>query len=95
MSAPLEQDTLFTSLTRPQLLLGVPYGAVVLNGVLVTELFLIFKSPLVVLAGVIFHLIAWVITLSDPHRFDLWLAKVRHCPRVPNFRAWRCNSYRP
>ena len=91
----LVRDTLFNGLARPQLLLGVPYGLMVLNGVLVTELFLVFKSIWVVLVGLIVHLIAWVITLSDTHRFDQWLVKVRHCPRVPNFRAWKCNSYRP
>ena len=93
--ADFARDTLFNGLTRPQLLLGVPYGFVVLNGVIVTELFLIFKSPWVVLVGLIFHLVGWMVTLNDPHRFDQWLVKVRHCPRVPNFRAWRCNSYRP
>ncbi|MBX7494875.1 VirB3 family type IV secretion system protein [Qipengyuania sp. 6B39] len=94
MSA-LERDTVFTGLTRPQLLLGVPFGFVVLNGVLVTELFLVFKAWWVLLVGAAAHLGAWVVTLDDPHRFDQWLVKVRTCPRVPNFRAWRCNSYRP
>ena len=91
----LVRDTLFNGLARPQLLLGVPYGLMVLNGVLVTELFLVFKSIWVVLAGLIAHLIGWVVTLGDSHRFDQWLVKVRLCPRVPNFRFWRCNSYRP
>ena len=91
----LERDTVFTGLTRPQLLLGVPYGLVVLNGVLVTELFLIFKAFWVLGIGLAVHLAGWIVTLGDVHRFDQWLTKVRTCPRVPNFRAWRCNSYRP
>lgn len=88
-------DILFNGLTRPHLLLGVPYGFVVFNGVLVTELFLVFKTLWVVLFGIVVHLVGWVVTLNDPHRFDQWLVKMRHCPRVPNFAAWRCNSYRP
>jgi len=91
----LDRDPLFVGLTRPQMLLGVPFGFVVLNGVVTTELFLIFKAFWVLGAALILHMIGWVVTLSDPHRFDLWLTKVRYCPRVPNFRAWRCNSYRP
>lgn len=95
MAGSLERDTLFTGLTRPQLLLGVPYGLVVVNGVIVTELFLVFKSPIVLLAGLLLHIAGWVATISDSHRFDVWLTKVRMAPRVPNFRAWKCNSYRP
>lgn len=90
-----ERDTVFVGLTRPQLFLGVPFGFVVLNAVLMTELFLIFKEWWVLVAGLIAHLIGWVVTVNDPHRFDQWLVKVRTCPRVPNFRAWGCNSYRP
>ena len=91
----LDRDPLFVALTRPQLLLGVPYSLVVMNGIVTTELFLIFKSPWVLLAAVLLHLIGWAVTLNDPHMFDLWLAKVRDCPRIPNFCQWRCNSYRP
>ena len=27
--------------------------------------------------------------------FDLWIAKVSRCPRVPNWSRWGCNSYSP
>jgi len=27
--------------------------------------------------------------------FDLWIAKVSKCPRVPNWARWGCNSYAP
>lgn len=91
----LDRDTLFNGLTRPLLLLGVPYGYAVVNGVLVTELFLIFKSPWVFLVGLVLHLVGWSVTVVDPYRFEQWLLKVRFCPRIPNFSAWGCNSYRP
>lgn len=90
----LERDTLFVGLTRPQMLLGVTYGYAIANGVITTELFLLFKSPLVVIAALIVHVIGWVACLRDPRIFDLWIVKVRRCPRVPNYRLWRCNSYR-
>jgi type IV secretion system protein VirB3 len=90
----LDRDVLFVGLTRPQMLLGVTYGYAIANGVLTTELFLLFKSVWVLLAAVMIHLIGWLACLRDPRTFDLWLVKARRCPRVANYRLWRCNSYR-
>mgnify|MGYP006149333147 CR=1 FL=1 len=47
------------------------------------------------LIAVILHAIGYVGSLREPRFFDLWLVKVRRCPRVKNHRIWRCNSYRP
>ena len=91
----LDRDRLFVALTRPLLLLGVPFSFAVLNGVVTTELFLIFKSIWVLGVALVLHLVGAAVTVADSHAFDLWLTKVRHCPRVPNYRLWRCNSYRP
>jgi type IV secretion system protein VirB3 len=33
--------------------------------------------------------------LREPRVFDLWIAKVSKCPRVPNWARWGCNSYAP
>lgn len=89
----LQRDTLFVGLTRPQMLLGVTYSYVIVNAILTTELFLIFKSVWVLMAALIVHTIGWVACLKDPRLFDLWITKVRRCPRVRNHRLWRCNSY--
>ena len=91
----LGRDTLFVGLTRPQMLLGVTYGFAIINAIVTTELFLVFKSVWVILAAVIVHAIGVVACLRDPLIFDLWLVKVQRCPRVRNYRIWRCNSYRP
>lgn len=91
----LDRDILFTGLTRPQMLLGVTYGFAIANGVITTELFLVFKSVWVLLAAAVLHLVGLVACLRDPRIFDLWLVKARRCPRVQNHRLWRCNSYRP
>ena len=91
----LDRDTLFVALTRPQMLLGVTFGFAIANAIITTELFLIFKSAWVLLAAVIVHVIGWLACLRDPHIFDLWLVKVRRCPRVKNYRVWQCNSCRP
>jgi len=90
----LDRDILFVGLTRPQMLLGVTYGYAIGNAVLTTESFLIFKSVWVLLAALVIHAVGVVACLRDPHIFELWLTKVRRCPRIPNYRSWRCNSYR-
>ena len=91
----LDRDILFVGLTRPQMLLGVTYGYAVANAVLTTELFLVFKSVWVLLAAVVVHIFGWLACLRDPRLFDVWLVKVRQCPRVRNHKVWGCNSYRP
>jgi len=91
----LDRDPLFVALTRPQMFGGVTYSFFIVNGVIATELFLIFRSIWVLLAALIVHAAGAVLSVRDPRFFDLWLVKVRRCPRVPNHRLWRCNSYRP
>ena len=90
----LDRDVLFVGLTRPQMLLGVTYGFAIANVIMTTELFLLFKSVWVLLAAIVIHLAGWLACLRDPRIFDLWIVKSRRCPRVPNYRLWRCNSYR-
>ena len=91
----LDQDQIFVALTRPQMFAGVTYSFFVVNAVLATELFLVFRSIWVLLAALIVHGIGAILCVREPRFFDLWLARVRHCPRVRNHRLWQCNSYRP
>ena len=95
MASELRRDTLFTALTRPQMFGGVTYSFFVLNGVLAAELFLIFKSLWVIAIALVVHGIGAIVSLREPRFVDLWIARVSRCPRVRNFRLWRCNSYRP
>ena len=90
----LDRDVLFVALTRPQMLFGVTYGFLIINAVVTTELFLVFKSVWVLLAAVLVHLIGWLACLRDPRIFDVWLVKVQRCPRLRSYRIWGCNSYR-
>lgn len=91
----LEQDPLFVALTRPQMFAGVTYSYFIVNAVLATELFLIFRSVWVLLVALIVHAVGAVLCVREPRFFDLWLTRVRRCPRVKNHSIWRCNSYRP
>jgi type IV secretion system protein VirB3 len=90
----LDRDIVFVALTRPQMFAGVTYSYFIINGVVTTELFLIFKSPWVLLAALIVHLVGVLACLGEPRFFDLWLVKVSRTPRVRNHAIWRCNSYR-
>jgi type IV secretion system protein VirB3 len=91
----LDRDVVFTALTRPQTFAGVTYSVVVANVVVTTELFLLFKTPWVLLAAIVVHIGAWLASLREPRIFDIWLVSVARCPRVRSWRYWRCNSYRP
>lgn len=95
MADHLRQDTLFVALTRPQMFAGVTYTFFIINGVLAVELFLIFKSWWVLMVALLVHGIGMLVCLREPRFFDLWIARVRNCPRVKNHSLWRCNSYRP
>ena len=63
--------------------------------IIAVELFLIFKSFWVLLAAVVIHGIGMIVSLREPRIVDLWLTRVRNCPRVKNHGHWDCNSYRP
>ena len=91
----LDEDILFVALARPQMFAGVTYSYFVVNAVVATELFLVFRSLWVLLAALLIHGLGAILCLREPRFFDLWLTRVRRCPRIRNFRIWRCNSYRP
>ena len=95
MAGDLRQDTLFVALTRPQMFAGVTYSWFIINAVIAVELFLIFGAWWVLLIALVIHGIGVLIHLEEPRIVDLWLTRVRQCPRVKNHALWRCNSYRP
>lgn len=91
----MRHDPLFVALARPQMFAGVTYSYFVINAVLAAELFLIFRSPWVLLAAVVIHGTGVLLCLREPRIIDLWIVRVSRCPRVRNHRFWGCNSYRP
>jgi type IV secretion system protein VirB3 len=66
----------------------------VINAVLSLEFFLIFKSAWAILFAIVVHGIGWLACLREPRIFDLWITRLSRCPRVRNYKFWRCNSYR-
>lgn len=95
MADHLRRSTLFVALTRPQMFAGVTYSFFVINAVIAVELFLIFRAWWVLLIAAGIHLIGMILCLEEPRYLDLWLTRVRTCPRVKNHALWQCNSYRP
>ena len=95
MAGELRRDTLFVALTRPQMFAGVTFSFFIVNGIIAVELFIIFRSLWVLPAAGAIHLAGMVASLREPRFVDLWLTRVRNCPRVKNHALWRCNSYRP
>ena len=94
-SAPLQRETVFVALTRPQMFAGVTWSFFILNAVIAAELFLIFKSLWVLPVALLVHLGGVVACLREPRVFELWITRVSRCPRVRNHGLWGCNSYRP
>ena len=86
---------LFRALTEPQMFAGVTYSYFVINGVVTTEAFLISHSFWALGAAAVMHAIGYLACLGEPRIFDLWIMRVSRCPRVKDWRRWRCNSYGP
>lgn len=93
--AELNRTPIFKALTQPQMFAGVTYSYFILNGVATTEAFLITHSFWALAVAGVLHGVGYLACLREPRIFDLWLIKVSRCPRVANWRLWRCNSYGP
>jgi type IV secretion system protein VirB3 len=91
----LASDPVFAALTRPQMIGGVTYSYAVFNLIVTLEAFLITKSFWILLVSPAIHIVGYVGCLNEPRFFDLWITRVRECPRVRNFSFWRLNSYQP
>lgn len=95
MAEGIRQDILFIALTRPQMFAGVTYTFFIINGILAVELFLIFRAWEVLLVAGLCHMAGVLACLREPRIFDMWITRVRNCPRVKNYSLWQCNCYRP
>jgi len=82
-------------LTRPQMFAGVTYSFFIINLMITTEAFLITRSFWALAVALVVHGAGYLACLREPRVFDLWLTRVRRCPRVPGWRHWGCNSYGP
>jgi len=90
----MNRTPVFRALTRPQMFGGVTYSFFVINMGVTTEAFLITRSFWALPVALLVHAGGYIACLREPRIFDIWLVRVTRCPRVRNFRFWRCNSYR-
>ena len=103
MSAPSAQsagvtaDVLFVGITRPAMAFGVPYAALIANGVLTVEAFLLSGNLLSLLISAPVHGLCTLVCRSDARFFEIWAAWV---PRAVTHalgtaRYWRARSLGP
>ncbi|CAN7320761.1 type IV secretion system protein VirB3 [Variovorax sp. LjRoot178] len=91
-------DPLFVGMTRPSMVWGVTYSAMMFNIIVTTESFIVTKNLAWLLAFVPVHGVLYLVCLYEPRFFDLLQLWGR--TRLPamlggNLRYWRANSYSP
>ena len=90
-------DTLVVGLTRPSTILGVPYGAVMLNLLVSVEALSLTENLLWLLMCLPVHGIFYLITLKDPRTFELlalW-ARTTLGTLISSRWYWSAASYSP
>src|SRR5690242_8998978 len=90
-------NPLFTAATRPPTRWGVPYLALLVNGVVTMEVFLMIKNPLIVLLALPVHGVCMLLCAREARFFELGLlwAQTRMPGLIGNSSAWRGNTYSP
>lgn len=91
-------DTLFVGMTRPSMIWGVTYSAMMFNIILTTESFIVTKNLVWLLGFLPIHGVLYLVCLYEPRFFDLlqlW-GKTRLPAMISgNLRFWKANSYCP
>jgi type IV secretion system protein VirB3 len=96
-NAGLVADPLFVGATRPSMIWGVTYSAVMLNAMCVMEAFLLTKNLLILLVAAPVHGVCMLLCARDARFFDLTLlwGRTRLPAVLGNLRFWKASSYSP
>ena len=96
-NAGLIADPLFIGATRPSMLWGVTYSAVMLNAMCIMELLLFSKNLLILLLAAPIHGVCMLLCARDARFFDLVLlwGRTRLPALLANLRFWKASSYSP
>ena len=91
----LVADQLFVGVTRPAMAMGVTYSALLVNGIVTIELFLLTRNLLWLLICLPIHGVAWLLCASEPRFFDLLMlwGRTRGPGLFGNARFWQANGY--
>ena len=96
-NAGLTADPLFVGATRPSMVWGVSYSALMINLMFVMELFLLTKNLLLLLIAAPIHGLCALLCARDVRFFDLlmlWL-RTRLPALLTTLRFWKASSYSP
>lgn len=91
------KDTLFVGATRPTTVAGVTMEVFVINGLLMSVIFIGTGNPLMLLLGVPAHLASVAVCSKEPRWFSLaflWLTNMSACKPM-NKSHWKAKSYSP
>lgn len=88
-------DPLFVGLTRPTLVFGVTYEAVLLNAMFTAIFFIYTKNPLHLLVAAPIHAVCYAICLNDPRAFELIFLWGKTKGQCVNRYFWKAASYAP
>jgi type IV secretion system protein VirB3 len=89
-------DPLFVGMTRPASALGVPYGALVVEGVFIVLIFLLTSNPLYLLHILPIHAILVLVSAHDPGVFGSTWIWLQTTARRRNLEIWgRVTSVAP
>ena len=94
----LTADTLFVAMTRPSMLFGVTYSALIVNVVLTMETFILTGNLMWLLAFLPIHGLFYLVCLFEPRFFDLfqlWGRTRGLALATGNVGFWRASSYSP
>jgi type IV secretion system protein VirB3 len=88
---------LFVGATRPPMRWGVTYSALLANGVVTMEIFLVTRNLLTLLLAAPIHGVCALLCARDPRFFDLALlwGRTRIPALLANGRFWKSSSYSP
>src|SRR5882672_8624578 len=93
----LAADPLFVGPTRPAMLWGATYTALMVNAMFTMELFLLTKNLLTLLIALPIHGVCALLCARDARFFDLLMlwARTRLPALAGNLRFWKASSYSP
>jgi type IV secretion system protein VirB3 len=93
----LTADTLFVGATRPPMRWGVTYSALLMNGVVTMEIFLVTKNLLMLLLAAPIHGVCALLCARDARFFDLALlwGRTRIPALLATARFWKSSTYTP
>lgn len=92
---PLTTDPLFVGPTRPTLVWGVTYEALIANGLITAIVFIAANNPLYLGVAIPIHGVCYLICATDPRAFEMLMLWSRTKGRNINRRVWRASSYSP